>query len=155
MACRNVRPIAEAAREEKRAFSYGAQGEPVVDRRSGLFGDLKLDRPTRFLLDHGGAVRHSATSAHIVDAQPHEIATPQLAIDGQIEKREVAFTSLKLEPDADRPDLLRLERTFLPNEAVLIPGNFGKADERGERGVHGCLLDPTAPAAAQAIHWPV
>jgi hypothetical protein len=86
--------------------------------------------------------------------QPHEIATPQFAIDCEIEECEVASTPLKLEPNADGPDLFRFERAFLTREASLVPRSFCKANERWDRGAHGCFLGPTASAPAQVIRRP-
>jgi len=119
-----------------------------------LFGNLELNRSAGFPLDHGGAILNAASDAHVAYPQPHEIATPQLAIDCEIEEREVASTPLKLEPNADGPDLFRFERAFLPREASLVPRSFCKANERWDRGAHDCLLDPTAPAPAQVIRRP-
>jgi hypothetical protein len=48
--CRDVRLIMKAAREEKLPVSKDTVRKPVADRRSGLFGDLELDRPASLLL---------------------------------------------------------------------------------------------------------
>jgi hypothetical protein len=87
-----------------------------------LFGDFELDRSAGFPLDHRGAVPDSAPDAHIADLEPHEVAAPQLAVEGQIEQSEVASTLFELKPDADCPDLLWLQRALLADEAVLVPG---------------------------------
>jgi hypothetical protein len=110
-----------------------------------LFGDLELDRPAGLPLDHRGAVLDTPPDAYVAHPQPHEVAAPQLAINGEIEEREVASTLFKLEADADRPNLLRLERAFLAGEAAFVPGSFGKANERWDAACMVCLLDPTAP----------
>jgi hypothetical protein len=120
-----------------------------LDSGSGLLGDLELDRPARLLLNNGGAVSGPATGTHIIDLQPHEVAAPQLAVDGEIEQSEVASSSFKLEPDADCPNFFRFQRTLLANEPALVPRTFRKANEGWDRGVHGASLIPTAPAAAQ------
>jgi hypothetical protein len=75
--------------------------------------------------------------AHVAHQKPCEVAAPELAIDGKIEEREVASVPLKLESDADCPDLLRFERAFLASEATLVSGSFGEANERRDQGVHG------------------
>jgi hypothetical protein len=85
---------------------------------------------------------YPAPNANVAHPEPHEVAASQLAIDGKIEKRKVTSTPLKLEADADRPDLLRFERTFLAGETAFIPGSLGKTNERRDRGMHGCVLDP-------------
>ena len=43
------------------------------------------------------------------------IAAAQLAVDRQVEQGEVALPALKLKPNPDRRDLLRLERALLPD----------------------------------------
>jgi hypothetical protein len=102
-----------------------------------LFGDLELDRPACLALDHRGAVLDTPPNAHVAHSEPHKVAPSQLAIDGEIEEREVASTLFKLEADADRPNLPRLERAFLAGETALVPGSFSKANQRWDRGVHG------------------
>ena len=42
---------------------------------------------------------------HVIHPQGHEIATPQLAVDGEIEHGEVAQSFLDSQADADGPDL--------------------------------------------------
>jgi hypothetical protein len=61
-----------------------------------LLGDLELHRPARLFLDHGGAVPHLAADTYVVDLQPHEVAAPQLAVDGKIEQDKVAPAALQL-----------------------------------------------------------
>jgi hypothetical protein len=134
--------IMNAAWEEVLSVSWDRIGKPIANCCSRLFGDLELDRPARFPLDYRGSVLHPVPDAHVAYPQPHEVAAPQLAIDGEIEQSKVASALFKLEPDADCPDLPRSQRTFLTNEAALVPGHFGKADERWDRGLRGCLLDP-------------
>ena len=41
----------------------------------------------------------------IIDPQPDEVAAAQLAIDGEIEQREVPDLACKLEVRPDRPDV--------------------------------------------------
>jgi hypothetical protein len=53
--------------------------------------------------------------------QLHEVASPKLAIDSQIEQREVSTTVGDLKPDANRPYLLEFERRFLTDELAFIP----------------------------------
>jgi hypothetical protein len=77
-----------------------------------LFGDLELNRSAGFPLDYRGAVLHPAPDAYVAHPEPHEVAAPQLAIDGEIEQSKVTSALFKLEPDADCPDLLGLSGRF-------------------------------------------
>ena len=84
--CRDVRLVMKAARKEVLAFPWSGIGQPIADCCSGLFGDLELDRPAGFLLDYRGAVLHSVSDAYVAHPEPHEVAAPQLAVDGEIEQ---------------------------------------------------------------------
>jgi hypothetical protein len=89
-----VRLSPKTAREQISPVPCVDVGEPVSDRCSGLFGDFELDRSASFPLDHDGTVSHLAADANVVDLQPHKVAAPQLAVDGEIEQGEVALTML-------------------------------------------------------------
>lgn len=58
----------------------------------------------------------------ISDTQADEVAAPKLAIDGQVEHGEVTNGMLVLKVNADRPDVLRLERWLLAYEPPFVPG---------------------------------
>ena len=72
---------------------------------------------------------------------------------------------LKLETNADRPDLLGLEWTFLAGETALVPRDFRKANQRWDCGVHGspprsrplrrrrCTLLRTTDFRTPTGHW--
>ena len=139
---RKVRLREKAAREQIATVFEIDLGQPTSDRGARLLGDFELDRPSGLPLDHGGAIAHPATGAHVVDLQRDEIAAAQLAVDREVEQGEVALSPLKLKPDPDRPDLLRLERAFLANQATLVPGFLVKTDNGQDRIMHSRLLDP-------------
>ena len=56
----------------------------------------KLNRPAGLLLDHSRAVPHAPSNANVVQTYSDEITPAQLAIDRQIEHREIAFALLRL-----------------------------------------------------------
>jgi hypothetical protein len=112
----------KAAREEVLPVRWNAIGDPIAECRSGLFSDFELDRSAGFPLDYRGAVPDSAPDAHVADLEPNEVTAPQLAVEGQIEQSEIASTLFELRPDADRPDLLWLQRALLADKAALVPG---------------------------------
>jgi hypothetical protein len=118
----------------------------------GLFRDLKLDGPAGLSLNDAGAVSYLAVNANVVNVQPHEAATAQLAVDGEIEQCKVAPAPLKLEPNAGCPDLLRFQRAFLANQLALVPWASRKAHQGGDRGVHDSLLDPNRARRSAGIH---
>jgi hypothetical protein len=57
-------------------------------------------------------------------AERDEVATAQLAVDGQIEQREIAEITGELKTRPDRPDLLRLKRPLLTDEPALVARRF-------------------------------
>jgi hypothetical protein len=122
LSCRDVWLVMKSAREEVLPVRWNAIGDPIAECRSGLFSDFELDRSAGFPLDYRGAVPDSAPDAHVADLEPNEVTAPQLAVEGQIEQSEVASTLFELKPDADRPDLLWLQRALLADKAALVPG---------------------------------
>ena len=112
-----MRPPAERAREPGSTPVSVEGSQPLADCAPGLLGDLELHRPARLLLNDGCAVTDPTADADIVDLQPHEIAAPEFAVDREVEQGEVAGSALHLEPDPDRPHVLRLQRALLPNKA--------------------------------------
>ena len=74
---RDVPMVTKAARKQVLTASKGSTGKPVVDCRSGLFGNLELNRSAGFPLDHRRVILHSATDAHAAQPEaPREVATP-------------------------------------------------------------------------------
>jgi len=60
--------------------------------------------------------------ADVLDAQTDEVAPAQLAVDGQVEHGEIANSLLDMEPDTDRPNVLRPQWSLLTDETALIQG---------------------------------
>jgi len=57
----------------------------------------------------------------IFDPEAHDVATTQLAVDSQVEHREVARPALDLELGPDRPHVLRAERRLRSDQLPLVP----------------------------------
>ena len=57
----------------------------------------------------------------IADLQRHQVASTQLAVDAQIEERELKHPVLHLKSDPKCPNLLELERSLLPDDLAHIP----------------------------------
>jgi hypothetical protein len=68
---------------------------------------------------------------NISDLQGDEIAPAQLTVDTQVEKCELAHPVLHLEADAERPDVLQLERGLLPDDLALVPRLAKRVDACG------------------------
>jgi hypothetical protein len=84
----------QTAREQISALASNEADEPLANSSTGLLGNLELHRPAGLLLNDGRAIANSPTSEHVIDPQVDEIAAPQLAVDRQIEHREISFATL-------------------------------------------------------------
>jgi hypothetical protein len=58
------------------------------------------------LLDDSGPIANFGACNHIADLELYQVATAQLAIDGEIEKSFVFQSSLPIEIKTDRQNLL-------------------------------------------------
>ena len=75
----------------------------------GLIRQLELDRPPGLLLDHGRAIPHPAADGYVIDLHRDKIAAAQLAVDREIEQREIALATFKLEPNPEQPVMILSE----------------------------------------------
>ena len=57
--------------------------------------------------DNCPTVSDMTAKGDVIDSKTNEIATPKLAVDGEVQHREIAFPVPDLEADANGPDLLR------------------------------------------------
>lgn len=60
---------------------------------------------------------------HVTDAHLNHVTTAQLANDSKVEKGAVTTSSVLIEPEADSPDLLLLERALGTNQSAFVPGS--------------------------------
>jgi hypothetical protein len=94
-----------------------------MDRGPGLLHDFELDRSPCLFLDHGATVSHPAAGAYVVDLQADEIATSELAVDREVEQGKISLPTLQLKPNPNGPNIFRLERALLADQAALVPGS--------------------------------
>jgi hypothetical protein len=57
----------------------------------------------------------------VADAKIDEIATAQLAVDREVEHRQVSNLMGVLKLNPDRPDVLRLQRRLLTDKFAFVP----------------------------------
>src|SRR5690348_5511040 len=119
--------------------------DPVSERGPRLFSYFELDRSAGLVLNHGRAIPHPAAEAHVIYPEGDQSAAAQLAVDRDVEQREIAAMVFELKPDPDCPDLLRLERTLLADQPTLVPRCFVKADNGWDRRQHRRLIDFQPP----------
>ncbi len=103
------------------ASTCGARFQPVLQRGAGLLRDLKLNRTASLVLDDCRPVPHMTAHGDVTDQQADEIAATKLAVDGEVEYRQMAFVSLDLKWDTNGPDLFRPQKTLLSDKTALVP----------------------------------
>jgi len=123
LASREMRLGSETAREQVTPIPEFDLRRPITDRGPGLLHDFELDRSPCLFLDHGATVSHPAAGAYVVDPQADEIAASQLAVDREVEQGKISFPALQLKPNPNGPDIFRLERALLADQAALVPGS--------------------------------
>jgi hypothetical protein len=102
--------VAAAAMEQKIAGTLPARRKVLVNRLARLLGDLEPHRTASRVLPHGRTVDCITMWRNVLDHEAHHVTATRLAIDGEIEEREVPCPPCELQPSPNGPDLLRLER---------------------------------------------
>lgn len=95
--------------------------DPRCDCGSRRFGQFKLDRPLRFSLNDHCSGQDLVTVHDVSDAEVYEVATPQFAVDRQVEHCQVSDLMGVLKMNSDSPDVFWLKRRFLANQLTLVP----------------------------------
>lgn len=73
---------------------------------------------------HDHAAWQSALAlVDVANSQVDQATAVQLAVDGKVEQIQVSHLFRKLEPQADCPDFLQLERRLLSDWPTLVPRN--------------------------------
>jgi len=90
LARRDMRRSRQATGEQITLRLQIRRCDPCGDSGSGRLGQLKLHRPLRLPLHHHRAGQDLIGMHHVSDAQVHQIAAPQLAVDCQVEHGQVA-----------------------------------------------------------------
>jgi hypothetical protein len=114
-------------------------------RLPGLFGDFKPDRPARLPLPDCRAINAYAIGSNLLRQQADDITATQLAVDRQVEKREIAGSVGQLQSGANCPDMFGLQGWFLASQPSLVPGALSRRQERNEVRIfhdnNSCLLN--------------
>jgi hypothetical protein len=88
--------LAAAAMEQKIARTLPARRKVLIDRLARLLGDLEPDRKTGLALPNGRTVDGLSIWRDVLDFEAHHVAAAQLAINCEIEERQVARAPCKL-----------------------------------------------------------
>jgi hypothetical protein len=114
--------VITTAAEQKFARFLANGFDVIVDCLPRLLRQFKSDWPTGLLLPHGGSIDRISARCHVVNPKCDDIAPPQLAVDCQIEHRQIARPSVHLQSGADRPNMFWPQWWLLADELALIPG---------------------------------
>ena len=95
--------------------------KPGEQASSDLVRNFELYRASRLLLDN-----HSANSSVMgrkerPDFRLYQVATAELAVDGEIEKHPISHPTFTVEEEADRPDLPLLHGLLDANLFACVP----------------------------------
>jgi hypothetical protein len=74
----------QSAGKQKRLRRKTRPLDPTSDRFAGLLSDLELYWPLGLLLHHDGPGRYSLALRDVPNSELHQVASPQLAVDGQV-----------------------------------------------------------------------
>jgi hypothetical protein len=109
------------------------------------------DRKTGLVLPNGRAVGCITVWCDVLDLHAHQVARAQLAIDRQIEERQVPCAPCQLQPRPNGPNVLRLQRWLRSDQLALVPGSASGRDRTGVvNGFHG----PSPVSSEKAKHAP-
>src|SRR6266853_3822706 len=93
---RHALPRPPVPAEQEFAWFLAGGPQVVVDGLPGLLGDFEPDRNASLFLPDRGTINGVAMGGDVVDLERDDIAAAQLAVDGEIENRQVPGTSLDL-----------------------------------------------------------
>src|SRR5258708_40165836 len=93
----------------------------VINRLPGLFGDLESHRLPSLLLAHRRALNGVSVRGNVLDLEGDDIATAQLAVDGQIEHCQVALAVCHLKLGTYRPDVFWPLRRLGSDQLAFVP----------------------------------
>ena len=91
--------------------------EPCQNTAASGFEELELNGPAGLLLNDDRAGTNPATAGEIADLDFNDVASPELTVDREIERRAVAKPPVSIQPEPDGPDLLWFQGAF----AAMLP----------------------------------
>jgi hypothetical protein len=115
--------VITAAAEEELARFLASGFDVVVDGLPRLLRQLKPDGSTGFLLANCRAIDCIPTRCNILNPKCDDIATPQLAVDCQIEHRQVAYPPVHLQPGRIDQTCFGSNGGFWPMSLPLFQGS--------------------------------
>ena len=123
-----VRPIGPADAGIAQAFVTSLSG---TSRLTGHLRQLKANGTAGLPLTDVGAVNRVAVRGHVIDSESNEIAAAQLAIDCEVEERQVPHAPLQLQSGTDGPDMTDPQRWLWTPELAFVAGRSTLVRIRG------------------------
>jgi hypothetical protein len=109
-----------ATLEQALAKPAARLAQVVVERLTRHLGQLEPDGSAGLALADSGAVDGVAVRRHVIDAERHQIAASQLAVDGEVEQHQVTRAPLELQPGSDAPDVTGSKRRLRTGELAFL-----------------------------------
>ena len=98
-----------------------AKFEPLEQAGASIVHQFKLNWSTGLLLNDSRPCPDFAITNNVTDPDFHQVATSQLAIDSEIEKRSISKPSVLIKEATDCPNLAGLEGSLRANFSSRIP----------------------------------
>jgi len=83
---------------------------------------FKLHGPLRFSLHDHRTGQNPVAVSDVPNMQIDQVATPQFAVDREVEHGKVSNLMIVLKLNSDCPNVLRLQRWLLANQLAFVPG---------------------------------
>ena len=119
----------------------------------GALGELETEQSLCLALDNGNAFLDLAGGIHTGHLENNKITASQLAVDCEVEERNVAVVLCDRETNADGPNMLWHEWAFLPYDAPLVPSGTKRATGRFVGNRQDGSSDPPRPATTPTRRW--
>ncbi len=126
----------EAAGEQVSGAAHFGTIEQGGNRFARVPRHFELNGPIGLALYDRDALANAITDDKIGDPQSDEVTSTKLAVDGEVEERQVAEVACKFEPRSNGPDLFGQKRAFL-SERSMNPTLWrqGRMCESGGRAI--------------------
>ena len=92
--CRDALTTSAAAAKQAVTSLPARSADVVIDRLSGVLGHLKANRQASLLLADHCSVDRISVRRDVFNLEGDDVATAQLAIDGEIEHRQIPLSTL-------------------------------------------------------------
>jgi len=118
-----------------------------------LLRNFELDRSLCLLLHKRRSRNYVASYADVLHLQARQIARLKLAVDRQVEHRQLTSVGRDLQPRSNRPDFSKLQRRLLAGRPPLVPRHPARA-KRIKR-FHDSLLFNEGRSILRVMEWSI